>query len=127
MKKYLFIFLGIICVVLGLLGVFIPGLPTTPFLLLASWLFYRSSQRLHSWLHRSWLGKYLEKYQSKQGVGWKTKLVSILCMLTMITISTCFFIENPNVKIIVLIAGAMGVFSIVFFVPNEKRKSDKDN
>lgn len=81
MKRTIYIIIGCISVVLGIIGIFVPGLPTTPFLLLSSWLFYNSSKRLHNALHRSkWLGPYLRRFQERKGVGWKTKAVSIVCM-----------------------------------------------
>lgn len=68
MKRYLYVGLGLVAVGLGALGVVVPGLPTTPFLLLASWLFYRSSPKLQQWLLRSWLGKYIRGYQRRGGM-----------------------------------------------------------
>ena len=95
MRKTLYIVIGIISIVLGIIGIFVPGLPTTPFLLLSSWLFYKSSKRLHDWLHRSrWLGKYIRHYESRQGVGLLSKLISIACMWGMICLSVFCFIEN---------------------------------
>lgn len=68
MKRIIYITIGLICVGLGVLGVIMPGLPTTPFLLLASWLFYRSSPRLQQWLLGSWLGKYIRSYHRHGGM-----------------------------------------------------------
>ncbi len=121
MKKIIYIIIGCISVILGLLGIFIPGLPTTPFLLLASWLFYNSSERLHKVLHKSFLGKYLERYQKNQGVGIKTKLLSILMMCTMITISCTFLISNPTIRLCVIGSGLIGLCCIIWVVPNEKK------
>ena len=68
MKRYIYIILGLLAVGLGALGVVVRGLPTTPFLLLASWLFYRSSPKLQQWFLASRLGKYIRGYQRRGGM-----------------------------------------------------------
>lgn len=114
---------GCLAVTLGTIGIFVPGLPTTPFLLLASWLFYRSSERLHRKLNESWLGSYIRRYNSNEGVSWTTKLVSIACMSTMISISIFFILNDTKIKLLVAGLGLIGVCCIIFVVPGQKRKS----
>ena len=122
MRKTSYIVIGIISIVLGIIGIFVPGLPTTPFLLLSSWLFYKSSKRLHDWLHRSrWLGKYIRHYESRQGVGLLSKLISIACMWGMICLSVFCFIENSHVRILLFILGIIGTCSVIFIVPNARK------
>lgn len=121
MKKVLFVTIGIISVVLGIIGIFVPGLPTTPFLLLSSWLFYKSSKRLHDRLQRSPLGKYIRRYETRQGMSWRGKLVSIACMWTMIGISAFFFIEGFQIRILLLVLGMIGTGSVLLIVPTAKR------
>ena len=67
--KPVYIILGVIAVVLGAIGVFVPGLPTTPLVLLASWCFYRSSPRMQAWLLNSFLGRYIRESTKRRGVS----------------------------------------------------------
>ena len=121
MKKYLYIGLGLLAVGLGALGVVVPGLPTTPFLLLASWLFYRSSPRLQQWLLASWLGKYIRGYQRRGGMTAAQKAGAVGIMTTMVLLSAFVFMPAGSMaRIIVLVAGAVGALTVVFFVPNAK-------
>ena len=111
---------GVIAVVLGAIGVFVPGLPTTPLVLLASWCFYRSSPRLQAWLLQSFLGRYIREYQTKGGVTTRKRVYIIVLMATMVAISTIFFISSPPVRIIVWSAGLIGCLVVGFIVPKAK-------
>ena len=125
-KKYIYIFLGLLCVTLGSIGVALPGLPTTPFLLLASWFFYRSSKRMQTWLLASWMGKYIRSYQEKGGMETKTKLWVLFFMTTMVIISTIWLIPDDSIaKIIVPIAGGIGCFVVWFIVPTAQTVKKK--
>ena len=121
MRKYLYIALGLMAVGLGTLGVVVPGLPTTPFVLLASWLFYRSSPRLQQWLLASWLGKYIRGYQRRGGMTPAQKAGAVGIMTVMVLLSTFVFIPEGSVaRIIVPVAGAVGALTVIFCVPNAK-------
>ena len=121
MKRMIYIVLGLICVGLGALGVVVPGLPTTPFLLLASGLFYRSSPRLQEWLLHSGLGTYIRSYRCRGGMTIAQKAGACGIMVAMVLLSTFVFIPKGSVaRIIVPIAGAVGVLTVIFAVPNAK-------
>ena len=124
-KKYLnyfFIFTGCIAVILGSIGVVVPGLPTTPLVLFASWCFYKSSPRLRNWLLQSFLGKYIKDYTRRGGLTTRKRIYIILLMATMVTISTVFFIENMIVRIVVWAAGLVGCIVVGFVVPKAKEE-----
>lgn len=87
LKKQLYVVLATICVGLGALGIFVPLLPTTPFLLLATYLYMKSSRTRLKWLLRhKHLGPYISSYLSREGIPMKLKIRTItLLWATMIT------------------------------------------
>ncbi len=125
MRKTLYIVLGSVSIVLGIIGIFVPGLPTTPFLLLSSWLFYKSSKKLHDRLHRSRLGKYIRRYESREGVSIWSKVISLVCMWTMIFISAFHFFENTYMRILLMILGCIGSYCVLFVVPTGHKKEKR--
>ncbi|MFH1121386.1 MAG: YbaN family protein [Bacteroidota bacterium] len=85
--RYFLLVTGVITAFLGFAGIFIPLLPTTPFLLLSSWCFVRSSERMnHLLLHNRFLGPYIRNYKSGKGITLRNKIYSLLFLW--ITIST---------------------------------------
>lgn len=120
--RVFFIVAGCIAVILGTIGVVVPGLPTTPFVLLASWCFYKSSPRLQAWLLQSFLGKYIRDYKEKGGVTMRKRLYIIALMATMVSVSIIFFIPNTTVDIIVGVAGLIGCIVVGFVVPKAKEE-----
>lgn len=69
---------GGLALAIGVVGVFVPLLPTTPFLLLAAACFFRSSDRLYSWLvNHKWLGSYIRNYREHRAMTRRAKAVSV--------------------------------------------------
>lgn len=86
--RLLLLLCGWIAVVLATLGVVLPLLPTTPFLLLAAWCFSRSSPRFHHWLlYRSWFGGYIRHWQEHKGLPRKAKSRAVMVILVTFAIS----------------------------------------
>jgi len=72
---------GTIAVGLGIVGVFVPLLPTTPFLLLAAACFVRSSERLYIWLiHHKWFGDYIRHYREHKAITLRAKIVTLVLL-----------------------------------------------
>lgn len=88
MKRTILNIIGWLAVALGALGVFLPLLPTTPFILLAAWCFARSSPRFHAWLlYRSWFGSYLRHWQQYKAMPPGAKPRAIVMILLTFAVS----------------------------------------
>ncbi len=90
--RYLLLAIGWLSVALGVVGIFLPVLPTTPFLLLAAACFSRSSPRFHHWLiHHRQLGPWIRDYLGGQGIPLKGKVYAIGLMWASILFS-CYLV-----------------------------------
>jgi len=100
---------GTLFVGLGTVGIFVPILPTTPFLLLAAACYARSSPRFYHWLlHNRWFGNYIRNYRQKKGIPLKVKVLIISLLWLTIVISAIFAVQSLVLRI-VLVLIAIGV------------------
>jgi len=119
--RLIFIFLGTLCLLIGIVGIFVPGLPTTPFLLLTAGLYVRSSGRLYQkLLQNPWVGSYITQWQERRELPLITKITSISLMWAMILISVLFLVDSSVLKMIIIATGLIGTFVMGFVIPTRK-------
>ncbi|HWW71837.1 MAG TPA: YbaN family protein [Duganella sp.] len=109
--------IGCVAVALGVLGIFLPLLPTTPFLLLASACFARGSTRLHNWLQTNRVfGKYLRDYENGKGIPLRGKVWILIFMWASMSYSI-WRIEMPLIGIMIAMIGLGVTIYLTRFVP----------
>jgi uncharacterized membrane protein YbaN (DUF454 family) len=116
-RRTVLIVLGALSVGLGTLGIFLPGLPTTVFLLLASYCFARSSPRLNRLLlnHRHF-GPFLEN-AGRRAMSFRAKVISLLAMWAGVTFSCVTLTGTGPVAIMVIVSlAATGTAVLLFYV-----------
>ncbi len=107
LKRRLLIVAGTMATAIGIIGVFVPILPTTPFLLLAAACYLRSSQKFYHWLLNNRLfGAYVRNYLQGRGMPRKIKIFTILLLWTTITCSIVFAVQSLIIRIILLVIAA---------------------
>ena len=117
MKILLTVF-GFLCVALGILGIFLPLLPTTPFLLLAAWCFAKSSEKFYNWLlNHKHLGSYIKTFRSKEGVPPRMKIKAIVVMWSTMGASA-YFMKDIWWALLGLLACALGITMFLISLPS---------
>lgn len=122
MRNALLVTLGTVALALGITGIILPGLPTTPFLLLTAWLYLKSSERLYNKLiTNKYVGKYIRDYYSQNGMTLTQKVSAISLMWFMIFISCTYFIPDKTVSALVITLGGIGTVVMGVVVPTAKK------
>jgi len=120
LKRRLLIAAGTISTAIGIAGIFVPILPTTPFLLLAAACYLRSSQRFYNWLlNARFIGAYVRNYLQGKGMPWKVKIITILLLWITITCSIIFVVQGLIIRAILLII-AIGVSVHILLIKTTK-------
>jgi uncharacterized membrane protein YbaN (DUF454 family) len=115
--KIIFILLGSLFLGIGVIGIFIPGLPTTPFLLLSSALYVRSSKKLyHKVVNNRFIGAYIIAFQQNKCMSLKLKIYSIALMWIMISVSIVYFTSQIYLALILLFLGIIGTIIMGFVI-----------
>tara|TARA_B100000941_G_scaffold192792_1_gene139563 strand:+ start:3745 stop:4152 length:408 start_codon:yes stop_codon:yes gene_type:complete len=123
--RILLIILGSIFVAIGAIGILVPGLPTTPFMILAAACYIRSSNKLYNWLIKNKLfGKHIKNIREGKGIPIKVKIFAQVMMTTFIFLAIIPFspISVPNlfIKIIIFLAGLTSFWYVAYRVPTLK-------
>ncbi len=104
--KAVLVLLGSLCVGLGVAGIVLPILPTTPFLLLAAICYSHSSERFYIWLlSNRYFGHYIRDWREKRGLSTPVKLWIIFVLIATMSLSIAFFIPFLSIKIACAITG----------------------
>lgn len=117
--KFLWNTAGTFFLVVGLIGIILPLLPTTPFLLLALACYFRGSEKMYQWmLSNRIFGEYLKNYREGRGIPIKIKLGTISLLWLLIVFSAFIFLDNLIIQII-LIAIGVGVTIHLLLIKTE--------
>ena len=130
-KRAIYVTLGTICVGLGALGVVLPLMPTTVFLLLAAFFYSRSSDRFHAWLmHNRVFGEYVRNYHEGRGMTAKHKARALIMLWATIALSL-WLVDSiiPRVALMVVATG-VSVYLLVFlktYRPHLDRREHREH
>lgn len=118
--KQLYILVGLLSLCFGIIGAFVPLLPTTPFLLLSASLFARSSNSLHNWLiNQKYFGQIIKDYNQFKVIPLRAKIISISLILLSFGYSIIFLLNPIWLKALM---GTLGILVIIFILSHKSIK-----
>ena len=122
LKKKIYIFVGFLAVILGIIGVILPDIPTVPFLLVALFCFERSSKKYHDMiLNNKYFGKVLRDYYEGRGLTISVKIKAVLFLSCGMGFSV-YRVHNLHLRIILVLIWAGVALHIILLKTKPKEK-----
>lgn len=113
-RRRISLLLGIVCLGLAYLGVALPGVPGTPFILLTAFFFLRSSSKMYNWLYRRRLfAKIIDEFSSQEKLSLKFKIFVIIQLWISLTVAMIWFVESLQYRLLIFAIGIAGTVFIV--------------
>ncbi|MEC9284246.1 MAG: YbaN family protein [Bdellovibrionota bacterium] len=120
--QILFLSLGILSTLLGFIGVFVPLLPTTPFVILAAFFFERGSPTFHSWLiENKYLGPFLKDWQQHKRIRRKYKVLAVCMILVGVSVP----LSRPSMPLELKALVVFVIIGVVSFIVTRNEKPSK--
>lgn len=127
LRRWLLMTIGVLAVGLGIAGIFLPLLPTTPFLLLAAACFIRSSDRLYQWLiQNKWFGSYIRNYQEYRALPLRAKVVALILLWTTMSYTVFVLVNHLALRVFLLLVAVIVTVYLLRLktIKEEKRKAE---
>ena len=118
--KIIYVILGFVSMGLGIASSFLPGLPTVPFLLLASFFFARDSEKFHRWFTQTKIYKnYLEDFEKNRSMTLKAK-IGLLCLSSTMIAFPIFFVKNNYLRLALILVVIFKYYYFIFCIKTSK-------
>jgi len=120
-KKATLTLLGFICVAIGIVGIVVPGLPTTVFMIVAAWLFSISNPRFEKWLlGLPKIGPAISNFREGLGMPRKAKIFALTSIFAFTALATILLLKNLYVRSLVVVVALFGIWYIITRIPTRE-------
>lgn len=126
-KKASLTLLGFACVAIGIIGIVVPGLPTTVFMIIAAWLFSISNPRFEKWLlNLPKIGPAIQNFRNGLGMPIKAKFFAVSSIFIFTAVATILLIENLLLRVSIIFVAVIGIWYITSRVPTREKLLEKN-
>jgi uncharacterized membrane protein YbaN (DUF454 family) len=126
LARAVWLFAGLLAVVIGTIGIVVPGMPTTVCFIVAAWCFSRSSPRLERWvLDLPRIGPMVRDHRAGLGMPRRAKAIAVSMIVVAVALSVTVGINTWPLRLVALALGAVGVVYIAARVPTRERVLEK--